>query len=353
MANVFDYIKKYGDKTFSQKRFNEIDNLIFSELAYCDLRDTKVDDGRHTIGEIGAEYTQTHHYADVKKLGIAMADAYKMLEVVMAAPRYKDLRITDYDYNVNSDMQFGAMTFEILPDLIYVAFEGTDQLISGWKEDVDLACFFPVPSHVQAVEYLNRNIKTFGPDVIVGGHSKGGNLALVSAMFMSRWKKRKILRVYSNDGPGLRKREFESARYRSIKSKYVHIVPETSFFGVMLRHDSYRVIKSSKMAPVSHAISTWQIEDSKLVRGALSPKSAAIEKSIIRWLDTHSDAQRKRIGMAIFGTMQKAGVLETIQLKNPRNILRVVSRFNKDVDEESKKLVKDLIMSCYGEVKKA
>ena len=39
MANIFDYIKKYGDKTFEEKTFNEVDNLIFSSLSYIDYKD--------------------------------------------------------------------------------------------------------------------------------------------------------------------------------------------------------------------------------------------------------------------------------------------------------------------------
>ena len=41
MANIFDYIKDYGDKNFSEKGFNEVDNLIFSSLAYIDYKNRK------------------------------------------------------------------------------------------------------------------------------------------------------------------------------------------------------------------------------------------------------------------------------------------------------------------------
>lgn len=352
MANIFDYVEKYGDLTFKQKRFNEVDNLVLSLLAYCDLRDTKVDEKCHTLAEIGHEYLQTHRLADVKKYGVGIASAFKLLELCVKLPRYKDMTILDYEYNANSDMQFGGIVFELMPDLIYVAFEGTDQLISAWKEDADLACFFPVPAQIEAVEFLHRNVKVFGPDVIVGGHSKGGNLALVASMFMSPLKKRKILRVYSNDGPGLRRREFESARYRSIKKKYVHIVPETSIVGMLLRHDTFKVVKASRSAPHSHEIVSWEVIDSKLRRGTLSARSASFEKSVLRWLDSHNDAQRQRTVDAVFGTLRRAGVLDTTQLKKPSNLIRAIGRFNKDVDEETKKLVLNLVTGCIDDVRK-
>lgn len=38
MKNMLDYIEEYGNYSFKEKPFNEIDNLIFSQLAYTDLK---------------------------------------------------------------------------------------------------------------------------------------------------------------------------------------------------------------------------------------------------------------------------------------------------------------------------
>ena len=91
-----------------------------------------------------------------------------------------------------------------------ISFEGTDKHISSFREDANLACIYPVPSQTEAINYVNKNIKLFGPKVIIGGHSKGGNLALISGMYMKKYKQHKILKIYSNDGPSIRKKEFES-----------------------------------------------------------------------------------------------------------------------------------------------
>ena len=39
MANLFDYLEWRGDIPFSIDPFNEVDNLILSELAYLSYRD--------------------------------------------------------------------------------------------------------------------------------------------------------------------------------------------------------------------------------------------------------------------------------------------------------------------------
>ena len=37
MSNIIDYMKWRGDLTFAQDSFNEIDNLILSQLVYVEL----------------------------------------------------------------------------------------------------------------------------------------------------------------------------------------------------------------------------------------------------------------------------------------------------------------------------
>ena len=166
MANIIDYVHKYGDVLFENKKFNEVDNLIFSVLTYLDFSNTRINENCHTLEEIGRVYMRQNSYKSVRKLGIAMGDAYLLLKEVVEANRYRHL--------------------------------------------IEMSCSFPVPSHVEATKYLNEHVKLLGPKVIVCGHSKGGNLALVAAMFMNKIKSQRIKAIYNNDGPGLRDAEFES-----------------------------------------------------------------------------------------------------------------------------------------------
>ena len=36
MADIKEYLKYYKDKTFKEYSFNEVDNVLFSELSYLD-----------------------------------------------------------------------------------------------------------------------------------------------------------------------------------------------------------------------------------------------------------------------------------------------------------------------------
>ena len=42
--NVLSYLEMRGDLTFAERPFNEVDNLVFSVLAYLDMKDIVSED---------------------------------------------------------------------------------------------------------------------------------------------------------------------------------------------------------------------------------------------------------------------------------------------------------------------
>ena len=346
MKNIYTYVEKHGNVDFKHKKFNDIDNLVFSLISYLDFSNTNINNGKFTLEVIGKEYLNIHKYRDIRKLGIAQKDAYKLLELIIKKDRYKNIIVSNYVYDTSKDIQFSALTFNISHKLKCIYFEGTDELVSGWKEDGELACFFPIPSHIEAIKYVNSNVKLFGPDVIIGGHSKGGNLALVAAMYMDNYKKFKVKKIYSNDGPGLRKKEFESKEYQKIKKKYVHIVPHSSIVGILLRNDSYVVIKSSLNNIFAHAISTWLIDDDKLVPSALSEKSKRLERNLLNWLDEHDDEERLKFVNNLFKVLEDADINDLVSIHNINNILKIVYNM-RNIDKQTKDMFIDLLTYNY------
>ena len=349
MANIFNYVEEYGDISFETKEFNDIDNLVFSLLSYLDFSCTSINKNKHTLSYIGSEYLKKKRYKDVRKLGIVQRYAYRMLEAVLNRKRYSNIVLTDYVYDTNKDMQFSAVTFHISNKLKYICFEGTDELVSGWKEDGKLPCMFPVPSHVEAIKYVDKHVKLVGKDVIIGGHSKGGNLALVSSMYMKEYKKFKVKKVYSNDGPGLRKKEFESEEYKSIKKKYVHIVPDYSVVGVLLRNDNYVVVKSMKKNILAHAIPTWIIDGDELLLTTLSRKSKKLEKSILSWLDKYDDNERIDVVNKIFKVLEDADVTALMNIREIDKLIKVILNI-KNMDKQTKDLIIDFLMYNYKNI---
>lgn len=102
----------------------------------------------------------------------------------MASPRFRDILVMGCEAisDPKLQQQFAAMTLQLAPDLRYVAFRGTDSTFLGWKEDLNMAFLYPVPAQQSAARYLDEVAKRVPGKLFVGGHSKGSNLAVYSAM---------------------------------------------------------------------------------------------------------------------------------------------------------------------------
>lgn len=343
MVGINTYIKEYGDKTFNEEKFNEIDNVILSSVVYLNF-DGIVPKNKKSISlcEAGNIFLYKYNYFDVSKLGIAQKVSYKILKQIVNTKRYKDIQMYNYKYIWDTDTQFGAVCFKVKKKFIYVAFEGTDNLLSGWKEDFQMAYEFPVPSQKLAVKYLNENIKLFDKNIIVGGHSKGGNLALVSSMYCKNRINKKIKQIYSNDGPGLKKEQIESENYSKIRDRLIHLVPNYSYVGVLLRNDKFTVIKTNRKDFMAHAVSSWQVNENEFIRENLSSISDSFRKSLLKWLDEHDLNQREKMISTVFKTLEESGIKNLNDFFNLKNAITVIRNIN-NIDDETKKLVISLI----------
>ena len=285
--NYFDYVDEYGDYTFEEREFNEVDNVILSMLTYVDYNGivSENDKDKKSVFCVSKEFFSKHNKSELKKAIIPTKMGIKLLDKISRTRRYRDVLLFNYLYVGSPDSQFSALTFDLGNRLYFIGFEGTDTLISGWEEDCKMAYTFPVEAHKLAKKYLRKY--TFkNAKLIIGGHSKGGNLALVSSMytnFLVRWK---IKKIYSNDGMGLRDEQMNSRKYKRIENRFIRIIPDSSIVGLLLRHkDNYIVIKSNMPGLISHDTSTWQIDRDKFSRTNLTRFSKVFDDGFSRWLD--------------------------------------------------------------------
>ncbi len=343
--NIFEYVDKYKDYTFDEKEFNEVDNVIFSTLSYVDYSFIVPFNKRNkiTLKDAANKYLSSHFKSKLNI--IAVKEALKLLKKVKDAKRYENILLYSYKYIGNEESQFSAITFEINRNLCYVAFEGTDQLISGWKEDCKMAYMFPVEAHKKAIKYLNHNFLFSNKKIIVGGHSKGGNLALVSAMYCNYFVNNKIIKVYSNDGQGLRKSQIESKNYLKIKDRLISIIPQYSIVGLLLRHDTnYTVIHSVKMGAIAHCTSYWKVDNDHFVRDKLSKFSKVLDEGIIKWLDKYNDEMREKFVNSVFRTLEENNIKSITQIKQDKKLIFKILKSTKYMDPIVSDMMKDLFM---------
>lgn len=344
MQNIFSYLKENRNKSFNEVKFNEIDNVIFSSISYSDFKDIISEDKNPIkLHDALKQFLNKYNLKDISKYGIAQRDSYKIIKEVVNCNRYKDVIVYGYQYVGDNEKQFCAMTFKVRKKFTYIAFEGTDHLISGWKEDFEMVYKFPVSAQESAIAYLNEYVSIFDKHLMIGGHSKGGNLALVAAMFCNPLIRSKIRKIYNNDGPGLRKREIESIEYKIIEKKIELIIPNYSLVGLLLRHsDNYTVIKSSKKDMMAHSVLTWIVDGNHFKKEKLSELSKKLDESIILWLDDHDDAKREKMITTVFKTLEDAKIYNLYDLKSIKNAIKVIKNLNK-IDKETKDLVYDFL----------
>lgn len=348
--NIIDYIDKFGDKSFTQKEMNEIDKLIFSLLSYVEYKGIVSENSHNkkTIKEVGDIFFKNITKKEIKKQIIPIKMAIGVFDKIRDKRRYKDLLLYNDIYIGDENQQFSAVCIEIEPKLVYVSFEGTDYLVSGWKEDCELAYKFPVKSHKQAVKYLNRYFMFKNCKLILGGHSKGGNLALVAGMNCNMIIRNKITEIYSYDGPGLRKKQIDSFRYKRIKNKYTHIIPNYCIVGLLLRNDgNYKVIKTNHVGIMAHDPTTWQLESDDFKKVELSTFSKLLDKGISAWLDKYNDEERELLVKCLFEIFENNNITSFMEImenyKLILDLLKSAKKLNPIVKDMAKDLIKVLI----------
>ena len=334
---ILDYVKKYN-YTFEEKEFNEVDNLVLATIIYADMNKLIGRNEKITLGELSDRFFE--NYKKDKTI-MAVKESIKLLKLVKDSIRFKDILVYNYVYKSDDYSQFSAATFEF-GNTLYIAYEGTDELVSGWEEDFDMAYMFPVKAHKEAAKYLNKYTFT-NKNIILGGHSKGGNLALVAGMLSNIFLRSRITKIYSNDGQGLRKTELHSVKYKRIRKKYIHLIPQNSIVGLLFRHENDIVVKANALTLFSHIPSTWKVVDDHFERTELIKSSIIFDKGLSMWLDKYGYEDRKKFIKESFNVFRENGITSIIQIRKDFSHVVNIIKSSSKVSDEVKEMFNELI----------
>lgn len=326
MPNVFDYLEWRGDLTLDVSPVNEVDNLIFCLLSYVDLEGIVPADhtrGSVTVREAAAEYFFSHPRYTQRPLGLIVpADILTLFSRMAKAPRFKNLRLTGYINTVSEEreMQFSALTVLLPEEGMFVAFRGTDDSIVGWREDFNLSFMDEVPSQRSAADYLDRLDMTPDTTLYVGGHSKGGNLAVWGAVHAREEVRRRIAQVYSNDGPGFSEGTVSSDTYKTLSDRIRVILPDDSLVGLLLEHDDrYTVIKSNRKGLFQHDGLTWEVLGSTFTRTeGLSKRGQHADTEVRARIDSMTREERRELVRIMFTLLESTGAKTLTDLHTGR-----------------------------------
>lgn len=357
MGNITQYIDEYGDYSFEEKAFNDIDALIFSQLSYIDYSAIAGKfDSEITISlkEASTEYFNLYEPEELKKRISIVVKAGKLLAQCAEKKRYGDIQLLKYANNINDkiDKQFSAINFYLNDSLAVIAYRGTDTSITGIKESAMLSYMFPVPAQIEALYYLQECGLIAKRDIIVCGHSKGGNLATFAGVNCSNSLKKRILKIYEFDAPGFPKQMIESYNYKEMEDKIFSFIPQTSIIGCMLYHDSARkIVESSNENLKQHQVDSWQINGDKFVyNDETDDMSKFIDKYLKLLLDVVGEENTEDVFEIIFDFIEDTGITKYEDIKTfdiSRLIKAIVSL--KEFDDEKKDLIENTIRQAIKE----
>ena len=314
MPNLMDYLEWRGDLTFRESPPNEVDNLIFSLLSYVDLDGIVPNHhkGGATVREAAAEYFFTHPEYAAHPLGLIIpADILTLFRRMAHTRRFRDLVLSGYVNEISEERetQFSAVTVRLPDEGIFVAFRGTDDTIVGWKEDFKLSILEEVPAQTMAAEYLNCLDLTPDAKLYIGGHSKGGNLAVWGAVHAEERVRDRIRTVFSNDGPGFSEGTVTSEAYKALAPRIRVYLPEDSLVGLLLEHDeSYTVVKSNRKGLFQHDGLSWEVMGGSFLRAeALSQKGIHNDTVVRERIDSMTRGERREFIRLVFNLLESTG----------------------------------------------
>ena len=345
MANLIDYVLWRGDIPFSQVPLGEVDALVLSYLSYMPF------DGM--VGEeFSADGAMLHdaaaYFLEYGLTSSCMIDSEKedcrLLEAIRDSERFGMLRLTGYVNRFDEDTQeqFSAITF--LPPVApaFVAFRGTDSTVIGWKEDFDMSFSSEVPAQGAALDYIVRAAAALPMPAILGGHSKGGNLAAYAGIFAPKAVQERIVCVYNFDGPGFNEQVIASGEFHRMDMRIHTFVPQSSLIGILLWHaEPFIVVKSDAGGIFQHNPYSWQVMGGRFITlPERTRESRLAEDTIKNWLSTLDTQERKRVIDGVYGVLSASdgrNVADLFEGRNVRAILRAVS----SMDEETKEVIVD------------
>lgn len=357
MGTLFDYIEWRGDIQFSTIGVGEIDNLIFSQICYIDFK--RIVPASFTARPVSflaaaKKYMQAHKGETVNLGAIMPAEVVALTAKAARSARFSATSMIGYVNRVSAvdQTQFSAVTFLIGEDTCFVAFRGTDDTIVGWKESFSMSFMCPIPAQRESVKYLNGIADAFpNRKIYVGGHSKGGNLAVYSSVKCREDVNRRIVAVYNNDGPGFDREFLESEEYISTRDRICTIVPQSSVVGMMLEHEeNYEVVQSSMNGLLQHNAFFWNVSGNKFVRnGAVTEQSKRIDRTLKDWMNEMPVEQRKKTIDSMYEILSAANVKTLSDLNADK--LKLLKAWS-SLDADSKKVIKRLVSITTKKAKK-
>lgn len=332
MANVFDYLKWRGDLTFTQDPPNAVDALIFSGLSYVRYGgQVEADPGTPVCL---AEAAEAFFALEDHESRVRVKNDMELLRAAAQTVRFGQTRIVMYRDSLipEQETQFAAMTFLLDDGTAFLAFRGTDHTLVGWKEDFNMTFQQTIPAQRLALQYTRDVAQELSEPLRLGGHSKGGNLAVFAAARSSPMIRERILEVYNHDGPGFTQYLMGDPGYLAMVPRIRTYIPQSSVIGMLLEHEEpYTVIHSKSVGLLQHDLYSWEVLGRAFLPvQEVTERSLFLDGTIKTWFAEMSNQERNQLVDVMFTLLGTGGVESAMDIFHPRNIKTYVKTLSSD-----------------------
>ena len=301
-----DYLRKHQNTTFKEMPFNEVDALLLAMVSYVPFDELGIDHHRYSNKEV---LKKINAYVPPINTNERKMNYLEIAKLICQSTRFNNATFAFFrkSRDTVSEKQFQAVTI-ILHEFAYVSFCGTDSTTVGWKEDFNMAYLETVPSEIDAIQYLKDVIDSFFlKKVYVGGHSKGGRLAVTAAKNVR--KTNRILGIYSFDAPNYPSSCYDED-YKAI-DRYIHdYTPDESIIGrLMTEYRRKKIIASSNTLLMQHDAFSWEINEKSFAhKRSYTERSTHIVDTINYALNNYDEEMKKDFIDTIFDFLFKLNI---------------------------------------------
>ena len=329
MDNIFDYLDWRGDIPFSVSPFNEVDNYIVSKIGCCDFDGIVPGDaGSVAAGDALNAFFKRCGRAGAYFGALASPSLETLLRRLPETPRFRPLTLRGFVRRALPECteQFSALTVSIPDGTHYVSFRGTDDTLYAWKEDCMMALSGAIPAQRDAADYLVRAAAALDGPLRVGGHSKGGNLAVYAAAQADEAVQERIRVVYNNDGPGFDAAFLAAPGYLRIRDRLLTLLPQYSIVGTLLEQDTNcTIVRSSRFGIAAHDGFNWGVRGTQFLRCQdMSRSSRAFDATMERVLGEMDMEQRREFIETLFRILSATGAVTLTDI-NERRLRKALS----------------------------
>ena len=332
MADIAEYLKWRGDLSFTQDPPNCVDALIFSALVYIQYngRLEQYPDVPITLREAAEEFfAQEDHPQRIR-----VKNDLELLREAAKTTRFGFAKLCFYRdlFIPEQETQFAAITFLLDDGSAFLTFRGTDYSLVGWKEDFNMSFQQTVPAQRLALQYTREVAAQYLIPLRLGGHSKGGNLAVFAAARSSPVLQKRILEVYNNDGPGFTQYMMGDPGYIAMVPRIRTYIPQSSVIGMLLEHEEpYTVVQSKTVSLLQHDPYSWEVMGNHFIQvEEVTEGSRFVDTTIKAWFADMTNQERGQLVDVMFTLLGTGGVENALDIFHPKNIRNYVKALNSD-----------------------